>query len=148
MVQYLKELLLGPWCRALGTEVIKNEYRRSAHLFEESVVGHLTVGLVGSTQVVEQIRHDDEEGRLTAFDAAVGNGGRNMGLSGARRPVEDEPTLGLFGEGPRVRYELSEQLAVARIGAAAVLDEVGEGQSRQRAEGAVLLQSVEACILA
>ena len=94
--------------------------------------------------MVQQVRHDDEQRRLAALDAAVGDRGGDVGLAGARGAVDQQPALRLLRERPGIRDEAAEELPVARVGAAALLDEVVEGQARQRPERAVALQPLDA----
>ena len=105
VVEDLEELFLRPGRRVLRAEVVEDEHRRVAHLLEQHVVGHLAVRAVGGAQVVEEVGHDDEQRRLAALDAAVGDRGGDVGLAGAGGAVDEQPALRLFGEGAGVGDE-------------------------------------------
>ena len=97
--------------------------------------------------MVQEVGHDDEERRLAALEAAVGDGGGDVGLAGAGGAVDEQPAGGLLGEGAGIGREAAELLLVAAVDAAAALDQVGEAETGEGPEGAEALETPEAALL-
>ena len=142
MVDELEQLLLGPRRRALRTQVVKDEHRRGAHLLEELVIAHRGVRPVGGAQMVEQVRHDDEQRRRPQLQAAIGDGGGDVRLAAAGRADEHEPALRVFCERLRVLHAALEVRLVARVRAASAGDQIIERQARKGTDVAVALEPV------
>ena len=64
-------------------------------LLEQIGVGDFAAGGVGGAQIVQQIRHMDEESELAQLDAAVGDGGGEMRLAATVGAGQGEPTDGV-----------------------------------------------------
>ena len=135
MVDDLEQLLLRPRRRATACRGRRGRARaRCGRARTARRSRHLGVGLVGGAQVVEQVRHDDEQRRLAALEHAVDDGGGDVRLAAAAGAGEHEPAVGRLGEGARVVDAAAVLLLRARVGAAAAGDEVRERQPRQRAD--------------
>ena len=123
VVDELKEFLVGPGGEVAGVEVVEDEEGGVAHLLEEDGIGEGGVGLVGGAEVIEEVGHDNVEGRASGGDAVVGDGGGEGGFPVAGVAAEQEP--GAF------------RVFVAGEGAAAVEGggEDGGGIGAERVEG-------------
>ena len=130
VVDDLEQLLLRPRRRRLRAQIVEDEDGRVADALEQLVVAHLGAGAVGGAQVVEEVGHDHEKRRLAAFDDAVHSCGGDVRFAAAAGAGEQHPAVGRLGEGARVGDATAVHLLRARIGAAAALDEVREGQAR------------------
>ena len=93
--------------------------------------------------MIEEVGHDHEQRRVTALDAAPGDGSSEVRLAAAARSGEDEPSLRRVGESLGRLDGLGEPLLVPRVRAAAARAEVLERQARERTEVRVALESCE-----
>ena len=144
MVDELEQLLLRPRRRRLRAQVVEHEHRRVAHALEQLVVADLRARLVRRAQVVQQVRHDDEQRRLAALEQPVDDRRGDVRLAAAARAGEHEPAVRRIGERARVVDAALVLLLLARPGAASARDEVRERQPRQRADVRVARQPIAA----
>jgi hypothetical protein len=100
MIEYLEQLLPGPFCATLGAQIVEDEYRSIPHVIKTLIVRDRTLGTERGAQVIEQIRDDYKQGSTAARYLLVGNSNGQMRLTAAISTQEYQPTLWILRETP------------------------------------------------
>ena len=147
VVDDLAKLLLRPRRRGVAAKAIQDEEGSRPHLLEQIAVGDLAGGAVGGAKVVEKVGRVYEEDDAAPLDAAVANGGGDMGLPRSVGSAENEPARQMLGVLDRRLHGVPEQAPALRVAAPSLGVERLEGETGQMTEVAVPLQPAGALLL-
>ncbi len=82
----------------MSPQVVQNQKISRANLVKTVVVGHGALRTIGAAQVVEQIRGDHKQSRLSSVNNVVGNGRSQVSFATPIAAQQNQPTLRLLGK--------------------------------------------------
>ncbi len=92
VIEDLEQLLLGPGGGILGAEIVQDQQRCVADLFEAFFEGGFGA-LIGEAQPVQQVGDGEKQGGDAQLDGLVGDSSGQVGLAAAVITQEEQPAL-------------------------------------------------------